>query len=73
MAASMRYKATTFYDAQLKHIDNGGHTEDFQIDFDIKKGTRIRFKNLHGSYSVIGVTIEVGSHVIKLLCSPDVR
>lgn len=69
----MRYKATAYYDTDLKHIDPHGYTEYFDSDYSIKEKTSFRFKDLHGAFIVSEVTIDLKEGVVFLLISPDVR
>jgi hypothetical protein len=68
----MKYRASVFYDRQLKHIE-GGYHEEFHSDYPIKKGNEIRFKDLCGAFLVSSVTIDTKSDTISLLVSPDLR
>jgi hypothetical protein len=69
----IKYKATTYYDTYLDHIDNGGHTEEFESEYQIKEKDDFRFKNLYGSYLVSSITVDVKDGVVFLLISPDAR
>jgi len=69
----MKYKAVTYYNQKLKHIDNGGHSQEFESDRHIVKGDRFNFTDLFGSFKVYQVTIDPKKDHIHLLCSPEVR
>lgn len=64
------YKAQTFIDDNLKNIQ-GGYSEAFESEYQIKVGDDFRFNKTFGRYVVIQVTVHA-TGTIHLLVSPRI-